>query len=87
MPRALWKGPYIYKEFLRKLNNSFKILKTRNRSTIIIPSFLGKIIEVYNGKVYIPVLINEQKFGYKLGSFVFTRNYKKNNKMERKLKI
>nr|WPW47590.1 ribosomal protein S19 [Coccidia sp. AB-2023a] len=86
MPRAIWKGPFISKEFIRKLETSTKLLRTRTRSSIIIPSFLGKIIEVYNGKSYIPVFINEQKFGYKLGSFVFTRNYKKNTKVDRKLK-
>jgi ribosomal protein S19 len=41
---------------------------------------------VYNGKSYFPVLITEDKLGYKLGSFIFTRNYKKVTKGERKLK-
>nr|QJD07210.1 ribosomal protein S19 [Apicomplexa sp. corallicolid ex Leiopathes glaberrima] len=86
MPRALWKGPFISNDLIRKLDYSNKILRTRNRSTVIIPSFLGKIIEVYNGKTYFPVLITEDKLGYKLGSFIFTRNYKKFTKVERKLK-
>ena len=47
---------------------------------------LGHTIAVYNGKQHIPVFINEQIIGHKLGEFVPTRMFKTHIKSDRKSK-
>ena len=47
---------------------------------------LGHTIAVYNGKQHVPVFINEQVIGHKLGEFVPTRNFKTHIKSDRKAK-
>ena len=52
-------------------------IKTRSRASTIYPDFVGLTIEVYNGKIYIPVAVDEQKVGRKLGEFSPTRKHTK----------
>ena len=35
---------------------------------------VGKIIQIYNGKTYLPVTIIEEMIGHRLGEYAFTRN-------------
>ena len=37
---------------------------------------IGHTIAVYNGKQHVPVFVNEQMIGHKLGEFSPTRNYR-----------
>jgi small subunit ribosomal protein S19 len=37
---------------------------------------IGYTIAVHNGKNHVPVLVNEQMVGHKLGEFALTRTYK-----------
>lgn len=53
-----------------------KTIKTRSRSSTIIPQMIGLIIMVHNGKIYIPVSISAEIVGMKLGEFAPTRTYK-----------
>lgn len=85
--RSLSKGPFVDMKLLNKVNeankaNSYKIIKTWSRSSTILPNFVGRTISVHNGKEMIPVLINEQMVGKKLGEFSPTRKFKahSNNK-------
>ncbi len=51
-----------------------------SRNSMVLPAFLGKTIQIYNGKFFLPSLINENMLGCKLGEFSFTRSrnvYKK----------
>ncbi len=79
MSRSVWKGFYISKSILKKINitkkNYFRIW---DRSSAI-PSFLiGKTALVYNGKYFHKVFITLEKVGYKFGEFSLTRkNFKK----------
>ena len=50
-------------------------IKTKSRRSTILPKFVGLIIEVYNGKVYVPVKIIEGMVGKKLGEFSLTRKF------------
>ncbi|RYX79988.1 ribosomal protein S19 family protein [bacterium] len=47
--------------------------KTKKRSQIITAELVGKNIKVYNGKLYIPVLITAEMIGHKLGEFSLTK--------------
>ena len=48
---------------------------------------LGHTIAIYNGKTHVPIFINEQIVGHKLGEFVPTRTFKTHiKKSDRKSK-
>ncbi|MFP3037788.1 MAG: ribosomal protein S19 family protein [Candidatus Hodgkinia cicadicola] len=72
MPRSTWKPPYICGSIVKNYNYKFRI-KTWNRSTCIIPEFIGKVFEIYNGKRFIRLKVMEEMIGHKLGEFSLTR--------------
>lgn len=49
-----------------------KPVKTHCRDLVILPSMIGVIVQIHNGKDFIPVTINEEMLGYCLGDFVMT---------------
>lgn len=58
-------------------------IKTNKRNSIIFPNFVGKTVQVHNGKDYIKIIIIKEMIGHKLGEFVKTRKtfkYKKKKK-------
>ena len=57
-------------------NNDRKPIKTWSRRSTIFPEMVGLTIAVHNGRVHVPVLINENMVGHKLGEFALTRTYK-----------
>lgn len=71
MIKIYLKKKYISKDILRTSKIYSKHFSTRKNSSLILPFFLWKIIEVYNGKRYIPVNINKQKVGFILKNFIF----------------
>lgn len=75
MSRAKWKSPYIEKSLFDQLQNisKNKIIRTKSRSSIILPGFIGRMFEVYNGCRYTRIYIEESMVGSKLGAFSFTR--------------
>lgn len=80
MPRSVWKGPFIDRYLLKKVEESRKskknqVIKTWSRRSTIIPQFVGLNFAVYNGKKFIPVLVTEDMVGHKLGEFSPTRTY------------
>ena len=91
MIRSLFKGPYVSHNLLNKINelnlNNKKItLKTWCRSSMVLPSMIGHIISIYNGKKHIPVYISDSMVGYKFGEFVSTRKFKTHKKTNHKIK-
>lgn len=43
---------------------------------MILPEMVGLTIAVHNGRQHIPILINEQMVGHKLGEFSPTRTFR-----------
>ena len=91
MSRSLSKGPFISISLSKKidlLNISGKkdIIKTWSRSSTIMPSMVGHTIAVYNGKQHVPVYINDQMVGHKLGEFSPTRTFRSHVKSDKKAK-
>jgi small subunit ribosomal protein S19 len=91
MSRSLSKGPFISANLSKKidlLNEAGKkdILKTWSRASTILPSMVGHTIAVYNGKQHVPVYINDQMVGHKLGEFSPTRNFRSHVKSDKKAK-
>ena len=81
MPRSLKKGYFIDLHLEKKVLDAVakgnkKPIKTWSRRSMIIPDMIGLTLAVHNGKQHIPVLINENMIGHKLGEFVPTRNYR-----------
>jgi len=81
MPRSLKKGPFVDHHLAKKVEvasaaNSKKPIKTWSRRSMILPEMIGLTIAVHNGKAHIPVMINENMIGHKLGEFALTRTFK-----------
>ena len=57
-------------------SNDKKPIKTWSRRSMVIPSMVGLTISVHNGRQHIPVFINEEMVGHKLGEFAITRTFK-----------
>jgi len=75
MARSKWKSPFVHYNLLDNIikNKSRSIIRTKSRSSVILQSFIGLVIEVYTGRMYNKVYIDEKMVGHKLGEFSFTR--------------
>ena len=80
MPRSLKKGPFVDHYLLKKIDamegGRKQVIKTWSRRSMILPDMVGLTIAIHNGRQHIPVLINEEMVGHKLGEFAPTRTYK-----------
>ena len=81
MPRSVKKGPFIDLHLMNKVdeavrNNSRKPIKTWSRRSMVLPDMVGLTIAVHNGRQHVPILINENMVGHKLGEFAVTRTFK-----------
>jgi small subunit ribosomal protein S19 len=56
--------------------NSKRPIKTWSRRSMVSPDMVGLTIAVHNGRQHVPVLINENMVGHKLGEFALTRTFK-----------
>jgi len=78
MSRSVWKGPFVDLSLLKKAETAQSSgarapIKTWSRRSTILPQFVGLTFSVYNGKKHIPVMVNEDMVGMKLGEFAPTR--------------
>ncbi|MBK8068718.1 MAG: 30S ribosomal protein S19 [Rhodanobacteraceae bacterium] len=81
MSRSLKKGPFADLHLLKKVEvaaagNSKKPIKTWSRRSMILPEMVGLTIAVHNGRQHVPVIVNENMVGHKLGEFAPTRTFK-----------
>ena len=81
MARSLKKGPFVDLHLLAKVEKAVetkdkKPVKTWSRRSTILPEFIGLTIAVHNGKQHVPVYIQDQMVGHKLGEFALTRTFK-----------
>ena len=81
MPRSLKKGPFIDLHLMKKVeaaieSNDRRPIKTWSRRSMISPDMVGLTIAVHNGRQHVPVLINEDMVGHKLGEIAVTRTFK-----------
>ena len=80
MSRSVWKGPFVDLYLLKKAETAQDAskaapIKTWSRRSTILPQFVGLTFSVYNGHKFIPVSVNEDMVGHKLGDFAPTRTY------------
>lgn len=81
MARSIKKGPFIEASLLAKVEamnsrSEKRVLKTWSRRSTVVPEFLGHTIAVHNGRQFVPVYIQENMVGHKLGEFAPTRTYR-----------
>jgi len=81
MSRSIKKGQYVAPELLKRVEemnakNEKKVLKTWSRASTIFPSFVGHTIAVHDGRKHVPVYIQEDMVGHKLGEFAPTRTFR-----------
>ena len=82
MPRSLKKGPFVEKYLAKKIvaaqketNPSKRVISTYSRRSMVTPAMVGLTFAVHNGRKFMPVFINEQMVGHKLGEFAATRTF------------
>jgi small subunit ribosomal protein S19 len=78
--RSVWKGPFVDGYLLKKSEASRQsgrkeVIKIWSRRSTILPQFVGQTFGVYNGRKFVPVLVNESMVGHKFGEFSPTRTY------------
>lgn len=81
MARSLKKGPFICERLLTRVQelnkkNEKRSLKTWSRRSMISPEMVGHTIAVHTGKAFVPVFVNENMVGHKLGEFAPTRLFR-----------
>lgn len=60
------------KKLLQKIENKNNV-KTHLRNTIILPSMVGKTVQVHNGKGFQSIIITDEMIGHLFGEFSLTR--------------
>ncbi|MDQ6781825.1 MAG: 30S ribosomal protein S19 [Candidatus Eremiobacteraeota bacterium] len=81
MSRSTKKGPFVADHLLVKVermnaSREKRVIKTWSRASTIIPAMVGHTIAVYDGKRHIPVYVQENMVGHKLGEFAPTRLFR-----------
>ncbi len=81
MSRSLKKGPFIDLHLIKKVeaaieSNDRRPIKTWSRRSMIMPEMVGLTLAVHNGRLHVPVLVNEEMVGHKLGEFAATRTFR-----------
>ena len=81
MGRSVKKGPFVDGHLRKKVDTAIAVkdkkpIKTWSRRSTVIPDFIGLTIAVHNGRQHVPVFINENMVGHKLGEFALTRTFK-----------
>jgi small subunit ribosomal protein S19 len=91
MSRSLKKGPFIADSLMKKIEalnakNEKQVIKTWSRASTIVPQMIGHTIAVHNGRAHVPVFVNEQMVGHKLGEFAPTRTFRGHAKSDKKVR-
>jgi len=79
VPRSLKKGPFVDGHLMKKIQDQNvddrRPIKTWSRRSMVIPDMVGYTIAVHNGRRFMPVYVNENMVGHKLGEFAPTRTF------------
>lgn len=71
--RNFQKIEYFIKRTKEKLEKGKKI-KTHSRNMVIVPQLIGMNIQVHSGRGFLPVQIEQEMLGHRLGEMVPTRS-------------
>ena len=59
---------------LKKIRSGKRNIETHCRDMLVLPEMVGIIIKVYTGKMFVPINIEPEMIGHRLGEFALTRN-------------
>lgn len=81
MARSMKKGPFVDGHLLDKIDaanerGERRVIRTWSRRSTVVPEMVGHTIGVYNGKQHVPVFVQENMVGHKLGEFAPTRTFR-----------
>ncbi|NLF00360.1 MAG: 30S ribosomal protein S19 [Anaerolineales bacterium] len=73
--------PYVDAKLLRKIERlnqlgERRVIRTWSRASTIFPHMIGHTIAVHDGRRHVPIHIEEDMVGHKLGEFVPTRTFR-----------
>ncbi|MBR9690077.1 30S ribosomal protein S19 [Candidatus Woesearchaeota archaeon] len=72
--RTLLRGLTTEQEALmKKIELKKQNIETHCRDFIILPEMVGMMIKVHTGKDFVPIMIQEEMIGHRLGEFAHTR--------------
>lgn len=92
MSRSVKKGPFVDEHLMKKVEaqqdqSKKQVIKTWSRRSTIFPNFIGLTIAVHDGRRHVPVYIQEDMVGHKLGEFVPTRTFRGHAKSDKATSI
>ena len=81
MSRSTKKGPAVDDKLMKKVDAVTRsgkkaVIKTWARWSTITPQMVGLTIGVHDGRRHVPIYINENMVGHKLGEFAATRTFR-----------
>ena len=81
MSRSSKKGPFVEDRLLTRVQSmnsagEKRMIRTWSRTSTIFPEMVGHTIAVHDGRKHVPVFIDEQMVGHKLGEFAPTRTFR-----------
>jgi small subunit ribosomal protein S19 len=87
--RAILRNYDVIEAFVKKCERNAakkKPIRTHDRSIVIVPRMLGKVIGIHNGKDFVKIEIVEEMLGHRLGEFAMTRRIAKHTTLGKKKK-
>jgi small subunit ribosomal protein S19 len=81
MSRSTKKGPAVDAKLAKHVDAAIRsgkktVIKTWARRSTILPQMVGLTIGVHDGRRHVPIYINENMVGHKLGEFAPTRTFR-----------
>jgi small subunit ribosomal protein S19 len=78
--RTLLRNANVVEKFVAKCEKKSqknRPIKTQDRSIVIVPQMIGKVVQVHNGKDFVKFEIVPEMLGHRLGEFAMTRKIAK----------
>mgnify|MGYP001263465896 CR=1 FL=1 len=63
----------LQKAFMKEIDKGRNNVETHCRDVVILPKMVGMTIKIHSGKEFVPVIIQEEMIGHRLGEFSMTR--------------
>jgi small subunit ribosomal protein S19 len=84
--------PFVDPKLLRKIElmnqrGEKRVVRTWSRASTIFPHMIGHTIAIHDGRRHVPIHIEEDMVGHKLGEFVPTRTFRGHVVKERKTRV
>jgi len=84
--------PFVDPKLLRKIeqmnqSGERRVIRTWSRASTIFPHMIGHTIAIHDGRRHVPIHIEEDMVGHKLGEFVPTRTFRGHVPRERKTRV